>query len=60
ASFLVGSRLTFPVYLYSALRFPDKLPQVIAVAVVVLLVSLVVIVLAELLRRRAEARLEAA
>jgi spermidine/putrescine transport system permease protein len=60
ASFLVGPRQTFPVYLYSALRFPSKLPQVIAVAVVVLLMSLVVIVLAELLRRRAEARLEAA
>jgi spermidine/putrescine transport system permease protein len=59
ASFLVGSRQTFPVYLYAALRFPSKLPQVIAVAVVVLLVSLVVIVLAELWRRRAEARLEA-
>jgi spermidine/putrescine transport system permease protein len=59
ASFLVGPRQTFPVYLYAALRFPSKLPQVIAVAVVVLLVSLVVIVLAELWRRRAEARLEA-
>jgi spermidine/putrescine transport system permease protein len=60
ASFLVGSRQTFPVYLYSALRFPSRLPQVIAVAVVVLLVTLVVIVAIELWRRRAEARLEAA
>jgi spermidine/putrescine transport system permease protein len=59
ASFLVGNRLTFPVYLYGALRFPSKLPQVIAVAVVVILVTLVVIVLVELWRRRAEARLEA-
>ena len=60
ASFLVGPRQTFPVYLYAALRFPSQLPQVIAVAVVVLMVSLVVIVAAEMLRRRAEARLEAA
>lgn len=60
ASFLVGPRVTFPVFLYSALRFPSQLPQVIAVAVVVITVSLVVIVLAEVLRRRAEARLEAA
>jgi len=60
AYFLVGPRLTFPVYLYSAIRFPSRLPQVIAVAVVVLLGSLVVIVLAELWRRHAEARLEAA
>ena len=60
ASFLVGPRLTFPVYLYSALRFPSRLPQVIAVAVVVILVTLVVIVAIEVWRRRAEARLEAA
>src|SRR5207248_2900385 len=33
ASFVVGSRITFPIYLYSALRFPNQLPQVIAVAV---------------------------
>jgi spermidine/putrescine transport system permease protein len=60
ASFLVGPRETFPIFLYSQLRFPDKLPQVIAVAVVVLTVTLVVVVGAEVLRRRAEARLEAA
>jgi spermidine/putrescine transport system permease protein len=60
ASFLVGTRSTFPIYLYSALRFPTQLPQVIAVAVVVLTLSIVVIVAAELWRRRAEARLEAA
>jgi spermidine/putrescine transport system permease protein len=60
ASFLAGARVTFPLYLYSALRFPTQLPQVIAVAVVVLTVSLAVIIAAELLRRRAEARLEAA
>ncbi len=57
ASFVVGTRVTFPIYLYSALRFPDQLPQVIAVAVVVLTVSLVVVVAAELGRRSAERRL---
>ncbi|HEY2072277.1 MAG TPA: ABC transporter permease, partial [Gaiellaceae bacterium] len=46
ASFVVGTRVTFPIYLYSALRFPSQLPQVIAVAVVVLTVSLVVVVAA--------------
>ena len=56
ASFLVGSQSTFPIYLYSALRFPSQLPQVIAVAVVVLLVSLTVVVAAELGRRIAERR----
>jgi spermidine/putrescine transport system permease protein len=57
ASFVVGTRQTFPIYLYSALRFPSNLPQVIAVAVVVLVVSLVVVVGAEVGRRIAERRL---
>jgi spermidine/putrescine transport system permease protein len=57
ASFVVGTQQTFPIYLYSALRFPSQLPQVIAVAVVVLGVSLVVVLGAELGRRRAEERL---
>jgi spermidine/putrescine transport system permease protein len=59
ASFVVGSRVTFPIYLYSALRFPDQLPQVIAVAVVVLLVSLTVVICAEIGRRVAERRFAA-
>jgi spermidine/putrescine transport system permease protein len=57
ASFVFGSNPTFPIYLYSALRFPTNLPQVIAVAVVIILVSLVVIVGAEIARRVAERRL---
>ncbi|MGB2953114.1 MAG: ABC transporter permease [Gaiellaceae bacterium] len=59
ASFVVGSRLTFPIYLYSALRFPSQLPQVIAVAVVVITVSLIVVIAAEVGRRVAERRLGA-
>jgi spermidine/putrescine transport system permease protein len=57
ASFVVGTRVTFPIYLYSALRFPNNLPQVIAVAVVVMIVSLVVVISAEIGRRVAERRL---
>ena len=57
ASFVVGTRVTFPIYLYSALRFPSQLPQVIAVAVVVITVSLVVVVAAEIGRRYGERRL---
>jgi len=56
ASFVVGTRVTFPIYLYSALRFPSQLPQVIAVAVVVITVSLFVVLAAELGRRLAERR----
>jgi ABC-type spermidine/putrescine transport system permease subunit II len=59
ASFVVGTRTTFPIYLYSALRFPNQLPQVIAVAVVVITVSLFVVVAAEVGRRIAERRLGA-
>src|SRR5262249_23801890 len=59
ASFVVGTSVTFPIYLYSALRFPTQLPQVIAVAVVVMTLSLVVIVGAEVGRRIVERRLDA-
>jgi spermidine/putrescine transport system permease protein len=59
ASFVAGTRATFPLYLYGALRFPNRLPEVIAVAVVVMTVSLIVVVGAELGRRVAERRLEA-
>jgi spermidine/putrescine transport system permease protein len=57
ASFVVGTRVTFPIYLYSALRFPNQLPQVIAVAVVVITISLLVVVAAEIGRRVVERRL---
>jgi spermidine/putrescine transport system permease protein len=57
ASFVVGTRITFPIYLYAALRFPTRLPEVIAVAVVVISVSLVVVIGAEVGRRRIERRL---
>ncbi len=57
ASFVAGSQTTFPIYLYGALRFPSRLPEVIAVAVVVMTVSLVVVLGAEIGRRIAEGRL---
>jgi spermidine/putrescine transport system permease protein len=58
ASFVIGTRQTFPIFLYDALRFPTRLPEVIAVAVMVMTVSLVVVVGAEIARRIAERRLE--
>ncbi len=57
ASFVVGTRTTFPIYLYGALRFPSRLPEVIAVAVIVMTASLLVCIGAELGRRAAERRL---
>jgi spermidine/putrescine transport system permease protein len=59
ASFVKGTLETFPIYLYAALRDPYQLPQVIAVAVVVISVSLIVVIAAEVGRRVAERRLGA-
>jgi len=59
ASFVVGTRATFPIYLFAALRVPNRLPEVIAVAVVVMIASLIVVVAAEVGRRIAERRLGA-
>jgi spermidine/putrescine transport system permease protein len=59
ANFVVGDQVTFPIYLYSQLRFPTLLPQAIAVAVVVFVASLVLVLAAELGRRVLERRLDA-
>jgi len=59
SSFLVGEQATFPVYLYSQLRLPERLPSVIAVAVVILVVSVTVVVASEIGRFVSERRLEA-
>ena len=60
ASFLIGHDATWPVYLFAGLRFPPLLPQLMAVSVIVVSVSLAVVVGAEVYRRRAERRLDAA
>ena len=57
ASFIAGDATTFPLYLFSQLRFPSLLPQVIAVAVIVFAVSMVIIVATEVGRRVLERRL---
>ena len=58
ASFVGGQTTTFPLYLWSQLRLPTQLPQVIAVAVVVLVLSAMVVVVAEVIRRRTDRTLE--
>ena len=57
ASFVSGGASTFPIYLVSQLRFPHLLPQVIAVAVVLMIGSLTLIGVAEGGRRLMERRL---
>jgi spermidine/putrescine transport system permease protein len=59
ASFVAGETTTFPLYLFSQLRFPTLLPQVIAVAVIVMAASALVLVGAEIGRRVIERRLGA-
>jgi spermidine/putrescine transport system permease protein len=57
ASFVNGDTTTFPLYLFSQLRFPTLLPQVIAVACVVMALSVLLLIGAEIGRRVVERRL---
>jgi spermidine/putrescine transport system permease protein len=58
ASFVAGNTVTFPLYLFSQLRFPELLPQILAVATIVFLVSMLLVLVTEVGRRVAERRLE--
>ena len=51
AFFLAGTQNTLPVYLYSQLRFPNRLPLAITTAAVVITVSVLILLLSEWLRR---------
>lgn len=51
AFFLTGTDNTLPVYLYSQLRFPNRLPLVVALAAIIMLVSVLLIIFSEWLRR---------
>ena len=50
AFFLTGNQATLPIYLYSQLRFPSRLPLVVSLASVIMLVSIVLLIFAEWLR----------
>ena len=51
AFFLSGNQATLPVYMYSLLRFPKFLPGILALGSCILVASVVVITMAEWLRR---------
>jgi spermidine/putrescine transport system permease protein len=51
AFFLAGTQNTLPVYLYSLLRFPSRLPLAITTAAVVISVSIIILLFSEWLRR---------
>lgn len=52
AFFLCGTDTTLPVYIWGELRFPYKLPNVLALGSAILLASTLLIICAEWLRRR--------
>ena len=51
ALFLAGTQPTFPVYLFSQLRFANRLPIMIALAVIMMIGTLGLVLIAERLRR---------
>lgn len=52
AFFLTGTDNTLPVYLYSQLRFPNRLPGALALGSLILVVSTVLVIVSEIIRKR--------
>jgi spermidine/putrescine transport system permease protein len=52
AFFLAGTDPTLPVYLFGQLRFPNKLPGMLALGTSILMFSTVLVLLAEFFRKR--------
>ncbi len=55
AFFLTGNSSTLPIYIWSQLRFPAKLPAVLALGTAILIVTFLMVVIAERLRRQGSA-----
>jgi spermidine/putrescine transport system permease protein len=58
AFFLGGNDATMPVYIWGQLRFAAKLPSVLALGTLLLVASIVLLTIAEIMRRRAAGRTE--
>jgi spermidine/putrescine transport system permease protein len=56
AFFLTGTDVTLPVYIWSQLRFPSKLPSIMALGTILLVLSVLLLMLAEWYRRKAAKR----
>jgi len=56
AFFLTGTEPTLPVYLWGQLRFPQKIPVVMALGTILVLLSIILLTTAEYFRRRGIAR----
>jgi spermidine/putrescine transport system permease protein len=56
AFFLTGTQPTLPVYIWSQLRFPTKLPSIMALGTILVALSISLLIIAEYFRRRGIAR----
>jgi spermidine/putrescine transport system permease protein len=56
AFFLTGTDVTLPVYIWSQLRFPAKLPSIMALGTILLALSVVLLILGEWFRHRSAKR----
>lgn len=52
AFFLSGNDTTLPIFIFSQLRFPNRLPSVLALGTCILVASFIVVTFSEWLRRR--------
>jgi spermidine/putrescine transport system permease protein len=52
AFFLSGTEQTLPIFLFSQLRFPQRLPPTLALGSAILFASTIIVILSEILRRR--------
>ena len=52
AFFLTGTDVTLPVYIWGQLRFPARLPSIMALGFLMVLLSLALLIVAEYFRRR--------
>ena len=50
AYFLSGTQATLPVYIWGQLRFPERLPMVLALGAIILTVSVALVIMAEYVR----------
>ena len=56
AFFLSGNSPTMPVYIWGLMRFPDSLPVVMALGTILVALSILLLTIAEIIRRRGLAR----
>ena len=56
AAFLSGTEATLPVYIFSQFRFPQRVPIIMALGTILVVLSIVLLTIAEYFRRRGIAR----